>query len=114
MLLCTTLEVLTYSGAELHGDDRSFVSLVLPGTISKLRHPAFRRPVRTAGVHQPVDDQQGDDGVGVALHALSKKEKYFAVRQDRVKVTTMYRVEELPRFCLSWAKPGYQVACSDW
>ena len=77
------IEVLTYSGGELHGDDRSFVSLVLPGAISKLRHPTFSRPVRTAGVHQPVDHQQGNDGVGVALHALSKKEKYFPVRQER-------------------------------
>ena len=69
------IEVLTYSRGELHGDDRSFVSLVLPGAISELRHPTLSRPVRTAGVHQPVDHQQGDDGVGVALHALSKREK---------------------------------------
>ena len=80
-----TIELLTYSGAELHGDDRSFMSFVLPGAISKLRHPTFRRPISTAGVHQPVDDQQGNDGVGVALHALSKKEKYFPVRQDGVR-----------------------------
>ena len=78
------IEVLTYSGAELHGDDRSFMSFVLPGAISKLRHPTFRRPVSTSCVHQPVDHQQGYDGVGVALHALSKKENYLPVQDETV------------------------------
>ena len=49
------------------------MTLVLPGAVTELRHPALGRPVSAAGVHQPVDDQEGNDGVGVAFHALSRK-----------------------------------------
>ena len=60
------------------------MALVLARAVSELSDPALGRAVRAAGVHQPVDHQQGYDGVGVALHALSKKENYLPVQDETV------------------------------
>ena len=46
------------------------MALVLARAVSELSDPALGRAVRAAGVHQPVDHQQRDHGVGVAVHRL--------------------------------------------
>ena len=46
--------------------------LVLPRAVPELGDPALGRAVRAAGVHQPVDHQQRDHGVGVPVHRLEE------------------------------------------
>ena len=48
------------------------MALVLSCTVAKLCHPAFRASVRRATVHQAVDHQDADDGVGVTVHGLQE------------------------------------------
>ena len=56
---------------ELHLYDGPLVSLVHPGAVPELGDPALGHAVARAGVHQPVDHQERDDSVGVAVHALT-------------------------------------------
>jgi hypothetical protein len=61
---------LTDAVSELHADDAALVALVLAGAVAVLGDPAFGRPVRRAGVHEPVHHQQADHRVRVAVHHL--------------------------------------------
>ena len=46
------------------------MAFVDPGVVAELCDPTLGTTISTASVHQSVDHQQGDHGVGVAIHSL--------------------------------------------
>ena len=48
------------------------MALVLASAVPELRDPALGRAVSASRVHEPVDHQQRDHGVGVPVHRLEE------------------------------------------
>ena len=82
------------------------MALVLASAVPELRDPALGRAVSASRVHEPVDHQQRDHGVGVPVHRLEETTTTVISAKRNSEQRKLSLGYYTP--CLNWAKPGYR------
>ena len=74
------------------------MALVLASAVPELRDPALGRAVSASRVHEPVDHQQRDHGVGVSVHRLEETTTISAKKElgaEKIEPRLLYTMSKL-------------------